>query len=88
MIMLEDGQFVAILMAMMVNIILLHWIQLLMAVLLSNALVRTLIEHQIAPIAPVTEDIAMDHMRTPPLTNVIKTLGQIIAPLMVAMEQV
>ena len=58
-------------MDMMVNIILLRWIQLLMAVLLSNALVR-----------PLIQTIAME------MTTAIKTLGQIIAAQVVAMEQV
>ena len=57
-------------MDMMVNIILLRWIQLLMAVLLSNALVRPLIQR-----------IAME------MTTVIKTLLQLDANLVVAMEQ-
>ena len=71
MIMLEDGRFVVTLMDMMVNTILLHWIQLLMAVLLSNALVR-----------PLIQAIAME------MTTVIKTLGQIIARLVAAMEPI
>ena len=58
------------LMDMMVNIIRLHWIQLLLVILLSDALVRAFIQAGAMEIA------------------VIMTLEQIVAPLVVAMEQV
>ena len=70
MIMLEDGQFVVTLMDMMVNIILLHWIQLLLEILLSNALVRTLIQADAMDLAVImtleqiiaTQVIAMEQV--------------------------
>ena len=67
---LEAGQFVVTLMDMTVNIILLHWIQLLLEILLSNALVRTLIQADAMDLAVImtleqiiaTQVIAMEQV--------------------------